>query len=230
MVDNSLQWLEDGLLDSLDTSIDDVNVLAIMAQGGTDEVLLLEGEFTFDDIRDVLDEADYEEDDYRGYELWVGRGVRGIDELAILEEDGYMIIGMTSGAVEDVLKSLGREDRLLLNDNENPLKQVLDRAGQGWFVASRVGCFWDVRGCEAAAYSVRSGEDYTVNLTVALVFGSENRAESAERRIDDVLEDAQDDIRSFDYDEVTAEGEYVVVKSFVDEDDLRPLLSKLRLP
>ena len=119
--------------------------------------------------------------------MGVGRGADDIGELGILEDEGYLIAGAVSGSEEDVLESLARENRLLLSDNENPMKQVLDRAGQGWRIGARTRCFLNVRGCEAIGYSIDTGDDYTMNVTIALVFGSENRAESAERRSDDIL-------------------------------------------
>ncbi len=70
-------WLE-VRVDETGVVIDDVDILAITGKQGRDQTLFLEGEFdfdhTFDHIRGVLDDADYEDDDYRGYELWRGGG------------------------------------------------------------------------------------------------------------------------------------------------------------
>ena len=218
-------WLE-VRVDETGVVIDDVDVLAITGKQGRDQTLFLEGEFDFDHIRGVLDDADYEDDDYRGYELWRGRGIGGGYDIALLEDDGYVIMGLMSGAAEDVLRSLGR-DRLLLKADDNPLKRVLDRVDQSWSMEAAGFCHWDVRGCDAMAIATVTGDDYTVEFTIVLLFGSERSARSGERRIDNILEQAAEEIRSLDYDEVKADGEFIIVKLWADEDALSDLLAQL---
>ena len=218
-------WLE-VRVDETGVVIDDVDVLAITGKQGRDQTLFLEGEFDFDHIRGVLDDADYEDDDYRGYELWRGRGIGGGYDIALLEDDGYVIMGLMSGAAEDVLRSLGR-DRLLLKADDNPLKRVLDRVDQSWSMEAASFCHWDVRGCDAMAIATVTGDDYTVEFTIVLLFGSERSARSGERRIDNILEQAADFFRSLDYDEVKADGEFIIVKLWADEDALSDLLAQL---
>ena len=218
-------WLE-VRVDATGVVIDDVDVLAITGKQGRDQTLFLEGDFDFDHIRGVLDDADYEDDDYRGYELWRGRGIGGGYDIALLEDDGYVIMGMMSGAAEDVLRSLGR-DRLLLKADDNPLKRVLDRVDQSWSMEAASFCHWDVRGCDAMAIATDTGDDYTVEFTIVLLFGSERSARSGERRIDNILEQAAEEIRSLDYDEVKADGEFIIIKLWADEDALSDLLAQL---
>ena len=227
MADGMVRDFEDEL-DGAGISIYDVSVLAFVEEDGDGYAMLLGGEFDFDDIRDALDDAGYDDDDYREYELWEGRGVGGGYDVALLEDDGYVIMGMASGAVQDVLKSLGR-DSLLLKADDNPLKRVLDRAGRGWLIEARSPCRWNVRGCDAMAIASDTSEDYSVELTIALLFQSDRSAKSAERRIGDILEAAEDGISSLDYEEVIADGEFIVVKSSVDEDDIGSLLAQLQL-
>ena len=50
---------------------------------GAEEVQMISGALEFDDIRDDLDDNDYEESSYRGYELWTNWTA-----FALLEDEG----------------------------------------------------------------------------------------------------------------------------------------------
>ena len=190
----------------------DMVVLADTNSGG--ELLFLEGGFDFGDVRDVLDEAGREDEDYRGYELW-----EGDPALALIEDDGYIIMG-DSGEVKDVLKSLSRDQGFLLQDDEDPLKRVMDRAGTGLVAWSNRDCgAIDLSGCEATGVAASAGDKFVVEMVHAYVFSSERAADGAVRNIDDFYEARGDGVDSLVY-EVYSDGEFVVVEATADEDEL----------
>ena len=196
----------------------DVRTLAVAESGSGEEVNFLQGEFDFDVIREVLDEAGREDEDYRGYELW-----EGYPALALLEDDGHVIMG-GPGEVKAVLKSLARDQGLLLQDGENPLKRAMDRAGTGLTAWSSRGCgSLDPSGCDATAFAASAGDEFSVEMVDVYVFSSERAAAAAVRDLDDFYERWGDAVGSLDY-EVDSDGEFVVVRSSVDEDEFASAL------
>ena len=223
-----------GALESGGILIEDVNT--IVFGGFVDDadtyLYFLEGEFDFEEIRDTLQDQevyDWEDEDYRGYELWLNNNDGG---MALFEKDGYVIFG-SEAAVKDVLKAQGRGDRLLLKDGESPLNRVLGRAGSGWLIQAREGwcSSFNARGCDALAIATSSEGEFSVAVNLAFLFGSERSATAAERDIEDRLDDAQESNNApvFDYEEVQSDGEFIVVKLTVDEDDSISLMDYLGL-
>ena len=177
----------------------------------------LDGRIDFELIEDTLYESGYDEDDYRGYALWEVRG----QTVAILEDDGYVIIG-DSDDVKRYLRLLDQGEGSLLQDDENPLKRVLDRVGTGLLVKGSPNCDVqiEVRRCQAAAVSVSTNsESYTLEHTVVFLFGSERTAERHVEDFEDHLEKVQDSASSLEY-QVTQDGEFIEVTASIDWDDL----------
>ena len=177
----------------------------------------LDGRIDFELIEDTLYDSGYDEDDYRGYALWEVRG----QSVAILEDDGYVIIG-DSDDVKRYLRLLDQEEGSLLQDDENPLKRVLDRVGTGLLVKGSPNCAVqiEVRRCQAGAVSVSTNsESYTLEHTVVFLFGSERTAERHVEDFEDHLEKVQDSASSLEY-QVTQDGEFIEVKASIDWDDL----------
>ena len=211
--------LEDDWEDAFEeigVSIDDLTTLVI-AYGEDGRLIVLEGEIDFEDVRDELDDADYDDDRYQGFEVWE-EGRRFVEMAALLEERGQMVIG-NAEAVEDALKILNRGSGSLLDDTDSDLGRVLRGAGEGWFVHGREGCAYsEIRGCLAAGTAFHRGdEDYLVELTAAFLFRNERTAESEMEDLEDEIDD--DLSRDFDIEEVRLEGEFVIVTISVDEDD-----------
>ena len=116
----------------------------------------------------------------------------------------------------------------MLQDDENPLKRALDRVGRGWLISASKNCRIQVGGCEAVAIAAANDGGLSVELTLVHLFRSLRAAESAVGDIEGRLEIIHDNARSFDYDDVKADGEFTVVKMSVDEDDLGHLDSLWR--
>ena len=177
----------------------------------------LDGRIDFELIEDTLYDSGYDEDDYRGYALWEVRG----QSIAILEDDGYVIIG-DSDDVKRYLRLLDQGEGSLLQDDENPLTRVLDRVGTGLLVKGSPNCAVqiEIRRCQAGAVSVSTNsESYTLEHTVVFLFGSERTAERHVEDFEDHLEKVQDSASSLEY-QVTQDGEFIEVTASIDWDDL----------
>ena len=181
-------------------------------------LVVLEGEFDFEQIRDDLDDGDYEDDQYRGYEIWEGFGWLN-DSVAIIEERGWLVTG-GADIVKDALRILDRGSGSLLDDADGDLGRALEKAGKGWMVFAgkgEDGCLdFEVQSCRAVGVSFRTGEeDYLVETTVAVLFRNERTAEAEA----DNLEEAVEDSFEGDIVEVRVDGEFVIVTAEVDEDE-----------
>ena len=203
-------------LDDIGVSLDDLDTL-VQAQGDDGTVLVFGGDLDFDQIRDELDDARYDDDDYQGYEVW-DDGNLWVEAVALLDGRGEVVIGSTD-AVEGVLKALSRGSGSLFQDDDNDLRRVLERAGQGWVLFALEGCQGaGVRGCEAVGAAVSEGsESYLVETTFAYLFRNERTAESELEDLEDYLDDEFS--RDVDIEEVKTDGEFVIVTVSVDEDD-----------
>ncbi len=120
------EW-EDRLYD-LGVSLDDLDTL-VQAQGDDGTVLVFDGDLDFEQIRNELDDAGYDDDDYRGYVVW-DDGDLWVEAAALLDGRGEVVIGSTD-AGEGMLKALSRSSGSLLQDDDNDLRRALERAGQG---------------------------------------------------------------------------------------------------
>ncbi len=198
------------ILEDIDTFVDVHDGIEIFAG--------LDVGIDFDLVEDTLDGNGFAEDDYRGYTLWE----RSRDSVAILKEDDYVVSG-TPDSVRRILRVMNQGDGFLLQDDEDPLKRVLDRLGTGLVVRGGRDCGdnrYDLRRCEAAAFSVSTdSESYLLKHTLVFLFGSER---TAERHIEDFeshLEKVQDSVSSLEY-EVIHDGEFIEVNASIDWDDL----------
>ena len=203
-------------LDDIEISLDAVDTL-VNAGGADWNVTVFDGEFDFERIRDELDDARYDDDEYRGYEIW-SDGQLWVEAVALLDDRREVVIGSTDD-VEGVLKALSGSSGSLLQDDDNNLQRALERAGQSWVVAAWEECRGaDVRRCRAVGAAMsRGSERYLVETTLAYLFRDERSAES---EMDD-LEDYLDDVfpRDVDIEEVKLDGAFVIVTTSVDEDE-----------
>ena len=175
-----------------------------------DRYQILKGEFDFEYVREDLSDGNYDSDDYRGYEVWEGGGIRGAPTVVLIEESGVVLAG-DDDAVQDMLRSLARG----LSARDGAMAETLramDRAGAGWVVAGQGECHDELRGCEATATSVSAGELFEFRITRVLLFRDERTAES-ER------DDAEELWEEVEIDSITVDAEHVIGVSTVDEDD-----------
>ena len=185
----------------------------LAAQRGGDRLVILAGNFDLDDIRNAL-EDDAEEDTYRGYEVW-----RGADSNAALL-DGYVVISEEPRPVDNALKNLyNGSGSVGKADDENEMKQILNKVGSGLVVFGATGDVCGVERCEGYGWAMT---DYDPNageseMKIALLFRNERAAERAADDYDqvaDFLERAQD----IDIEDTEADGSFVVGRAVEDLD------------
>lgn len=214
--------VEDGWEDNLEeigVSIDDLTSI-VTAYGQDGRLIVLDGDIDFEQVRDDLDDNDYDDDEYKGYEMWEEGRVGFVDSAALLEERGQIVIGRVE-AVRSVLKALNRGTGSLLEDDENDVLKALKMAGDGWSVTAgetTCGHFSEIRGCRAVGRAMSRGDEpYSVEITLAYLFRNERTAES---QMDDMEDEIDDDLpREMDIEEVRVDGEFVIVTVVIDEDD-----------
>ena len=212
--------LEDKLEDYWDITIGAMGILTneteslIVGASDSDTYMILKGEFDFEYIRDDLNDNDYDDDDYRGYEIWSGVGLRDASTVALIEEAGLVLAG-SENAVQDILRNLARD----LRARDGALKDTLramDRAGEGWVVFGLSDCSDELRGCEAVATAISAAERYEFQFTEVALFRNERTAESQLDEIEEMSEEGRD---GFITESITLDEEFVIGVSSIDEDD-----------
>ena len=196
--------------------------------GGDDTLWIAKGDFEFDDIREELDDGlDCADDDYRGFEMWEcpGRGFPAA--VAIFEKDGYVVIASRNQSdLERLLTYLGREPEQLANAPDSDIRRILGAVGDGWLrVAAVEDC--PVERCQGSGFALQGEDSDSIDVSFALMFGSERAAEAMEGEIgiDDYITTLLSVLAlDLDIGNVKADGEFVVgdgVAEFVDPDELR---------
>ena len=182
-----------------------------------DEVVILEGQFEWEEVQDALADLDYEDSTYRDQELWEDDS--GFGSFALLEDRGQIVGGAPPGAVRGLLRSLKRGTGFLLQDPEHDLTRVLQKAGDGWLVLAEDDCGpIDARGCRAVAQTVSwSADQSTLEVRWVVLFRRESTAESELDAVEDYFDEALP--RAVDVESVEQDGEFVILTASVDEDD-----------
>ena len=211
------EWLED----DLGVEIEDLSEMVVAVWSG-DDILLMAGNFDLEYIREELEDADGEENSYRGYELWEDpNGSAG----ALL--DGYIVFSETTRPVENVLKNLYNEAGSLKRaDEDNEMKQILDKVGAGYVVLATTGDdICRVERCEGYGWAVtdvdESDEEATVEI--ALLFRNERGAERAADDYDEVADFLERE--GLDIEDTEADGNFVVgeaIRDLAEEESSAP--------
>ena len=198
------------------------------------DLVLLEGDFSFDDIRDDWEDQGHERDSYKGYELWDGRNY-----YALLEAEGAVVAAYSEEIIKDVIKNLDRGSGSLADAEDNDLKLILDKFG-GLPAAIAIAndfCDDDVSGCigfgMAYAGSDLDREEVFVDLVV--LFSSERRAERVfedyddvddlmENVLDSLADSAEDfsgvlDVDDVDVDDISNDGVFVLGTGIIDVEE-----------
>ena len=178
-------WEDD--TDEFGFTLDEVE--DIMIVNGPSDYSVVTGSFLLGDLRDSLEDAGFEEDQYRDLEIWEDSGTA----VALLEVGGSNVAAI--GGVDDVqavLRAIDREQGFL--EDESVLKQALDNAGDPLAFNSNTSCSSEffsssLRGCEAGLEAITGGDLDTTVLSGAYVFSSDRRSESGAADIEDSIED-----------------------------------------
>ena len=194
-------------------------VIAEWSVGGA--FFVMKGNFDRDYIRGELEDDDFEENTYRGYEVWEDPAG---GTVALLDE--YLIASDSSRVVESILKNLyNGSGSLEQADSDNEMKQILDKLGSGYTVTVVTGAVCRVERCEGYGVVVTEVDETAAEGTIeiALLFRNERAAERAAADYDEVADflEAVDDI---DIEDTEAQGRFVVGVATEDfEADAAPL-------
>ncbi len=175
--------------------------------------MIIKGELGFDHIRGNLEEQDYEDDEYRGFELWSGGSQRNASSIVLLEGDGIVIAG-TDDYVRGIVRNLSRGESASEGEHDSTVR-ALDRARDSWVKFAITECSPELRGCEVVVVAYSAGGRYEVRMQQIAMFRDEH---SAEAHVDDI-DDYADATELDDY-SIRVDGEFFVVECTMDEEDL----------
>ena len=218
--------------DTRDIGMDDDNIelfaTVYESFGGDDILWIVKGDLEFDEIREELDdELDCEDDEYRGFEMWQCADRSFPAAVAIFEKDRYVVIASQDESdLEQLLTHMSRDPEELANDEDSDIGRILDTAGDGWIqIVSADDC--PVNRCQGFGLALWGEESDSLDVSFALMFGSERTAEAMESdiEIDDFLTNLLSALAlELDIGNVKADGEFVTgdgIAEFVDPDDSR---------
>ena len=185
--------------------------------GGT--LWLLSGQFVWDDIRDGLEKARFRDSTYRNIEVWEDRRVDQF--IALLEERGEIAISSPDDeGVRDLIRTLERGSGFLFDDADSEMRRALRSVRWGFNVIVEDRCGgMEVLGCRAVAYGARRGEEpFSTALEWAFLFRSQASARSAVEGVKEHFDNRMP--QELDVGEVVQEGEFILVRAVMDEEDL----------
>lgn len=176
-------------LEDLGFSIYEVDTLVWVTDSASgNQLLVMEGEFEFDAIRDELSDGwGYQDSEYRGYEVWEGRRWKW-PVIALFESDGVLLMANRLEAAREVFRNLQNGSGSLVDEKDSRMRQFLDVAGEGWVIHPVFGDCGGVDRCQALAYALSERNDDSANIVAVLLFTSERAAERAADDYDQVYD------------------------------------------
>ena len=172
---------------------------------------IVEGELDFDFVGDTLYDDNYDDEDFRGYEVWVSR-TRDI-AVGLVESHG-LLVGGPEADVYTVLRNLSNDASA---GGSTDIVRAMRRAGEGWFRYGEASCSESLRGCLAMSASFTTGERYQVEFNTVLLFRNERAAESQLEEVEEILESNGDIV----VESIVAANEFLEVRGRIDEDDFQ---------
>ena len=199
------EWDDTGFEDTFDIELEDLTYVVFGETDGND-LFLLGGLEDLDDLRDELDDQDYDDDEIRDIEVWIDTS-RSWEAVAFLD-GGNVLIAEYEDTMEDVLRRLDRGSSSLYDEVEDILSD--SPGGQIVVVTS---CGSD---CFAVSSLEKVGSD-EVKLVQLALYEDEDDAEDQE---DDLRDDIDDEDLPSDCDDadVDRSGEVVTFEMVCELD------------
>ena len=171
------------------------------------DMVLLRGDLQFEDLREDLEDANYEETTYRGYEIWASPQWN----FALLEDDGYLVYSSTVSAVEGVLKDLYRGDGSLADEEDAELERILSKMGDAPAVMALAGDHCPDRRCQGFGVAFTGTDSLAENLIADFVvlYSSDQAAERAAADYDNIASFLEM-IFGLDVADTKSDGDFVV--------------------
>ena len=177
--DDDLEYMELGDVE-LDTG--DISEVVI-ASSPYGDLIVLKGDFQFDDVRDDLFDEGYDESSYRDYEVWGGWSY-----FALLERNGYIIFSESESTVERALNTIYRGEGSLADARNSGLRDVLNKLGNAPFLYAFGEGSCGLRRCQGygVAFTEYDPNDEEAKAKFVVLFSSARAAESAAADYDEV--------------------------------------------
>ena len=140
--------------------------------GQDNGLILLRGDFKYEDIRFKWQGEDYRKRTYRGYEIW-----DGADTYAILEDRRTVIGSNYESYVKDFIRVHDGSRTSLADEEENDLTRVVKKLGTATAtiaVSQDSNC--GIRGCQAYGLTYISTDNHQGKAEISLALLLENEA------------------------------------------------------
>jgi hypothetical protein len=179
---------------------------------------LLTGKFEMDEVREELDDRHYEEDEYRGVEVWKKETGWGYEQDSHVALMGDLIIMGNEAGVESCIKVIKAGNASWLSKAD--INDVASRLPGGLYVdLEKAGALSSlfIDGLEVTGISAKKQDSDTLKIAGVAKFEDEDDADDAENTIEDWMEQVYDDA------EVTQEGLFLKGSAELDIDDAETL-------
>ena len=199
------EWENAGFEDAFGIELENLTEVVFSETDGY-SVFLLVGLEDLVDLRDELDDLDYDEDEIEGVEVWIDTS-RSWEALAFLDGD-RVLIAENEETMEDVLRQITRESSSLYHQIEHIVPEVPIGV---LVVVTDCG-----RDCLAASALQKKSSDEMTYVQISL-YEDEDDAEDAE---EDAKDDIEDDVLPSDCSdaEVNRKGPKVTYELVCDLD------------
>jgi len=220
---NDIGDSQDEFLESFGVRFSEVEYIAL-----ADEIIFLKGNFDLDEIRDELEDNNYDETKYNDVEVWeIGDIYADVDIASVALINSDLILFGSEKDVRDCIKIINGEDGSLSLYDNGDFKGVTDRLPDGIVIGcmksgSLSDSLFDLdnmfNGLEALGLSGKKKDENTLNVTGVLQFEDKEAADNAMTDIEDMqeyLESSESDLGNI---KISQDGEYIKVSADIDMD------------
>ena len=188
-------------LEKYGLDIDDTNYIA--AAGG---ITILMGKFDLEDVRDELDDADFDKDEYKGVEFWTGEYNK-----AVAIKGDKLIMG-NDKQVKSCIKVM-KGDRTSMYDDNEDVRDVINKLPGGIMTIVVTSGLSEFDGAVANGYKCSKEDDDTLKMKGVMKFDDEDDAEDAKSDFKRDLKKEWDDV------DVGLKGNFLEYTGKMDIDD-----------
>jgi len=188
-------------IDELEIDFDDVNYIATTLGG----IEIIEGKFDLKDLRDELDDLDFDKDEYKGVEFWIGE----YDEVVAIS--GNKLILGDDKQVKSCIKVI-KGDRTSMYDDED-VRDVINKLPSGIF--TMVSTYPPYENALVMGYAMIKEDEDTMKIKGVVKFDDDEDAEDAKS---DLKREMKEEDITFDVD-VTQSGKFLEFSAKFDIED-----------
>ncbi|HEY96558.1 MAG TPA: hypothetical protein G4O16_00040 [Dehalococcoidia bacterium] len=154
-------------------NFDDIHYIGLVMVD-YEEIILINGDFNLDIIRESLEDEDFDKDSYGGVEIWYGYSG------AVAIHDGALILGDDEGVVKSV-EALVNPDKSAYEKNKD-IRDVTDELSSGLFSMVTAEAYYP--GADAAGMTISKLNSELIKFSGCIIFGNSEDAEDSLRNIE----------------------------------------------